>query len=481
METFDPSNPMGVNLDSDTPWDDEHPNPEDTPAGEKYLSGQARMAYRLAASHSNKLMHVYGLGWFYWTGTHWAEDTKGRALRAVTTVLQAAAAEWVETNEDALAKDVKACMSASAHEGVLKLAASAPQLSADVDDLDADPYLLNVSNGTLDLRTLDLRAPRPADRITRKTKGAYLPNLAPSDNWTRFLDVSLPNTEVRDMLQRYVGQALVGRTLEQKLLILTGRGGNGKSVWTGAIEFALGDYAITPQADMVLSKKHEGAFDGSVELRGRRWAVFSEVDKGRELAPATLKRLTGNDRITARQLYSKNITFSPSHSFAMVANHLPEVPDASRGMWRRLRVVPFDQEIAEEDQDQDLPMKLEAEADTVLTWAVMGWSDYSERGLAEPQSVLAATDSYQQKSDQLSRFLADCTTTGSIGTLNTTNLFALYEQWLGAASESSTYTRNKLSEAMKERGYDNRGKGHLWRKGNAPLMEVQGWRDHLSE
>ena len=42
-------------------------------------------------------------------------------------------------------------------------------------DLDADPWLLNCANGTLDLHTIALRAHNPADRITKVTHAAYLP------------------------------------------------------------------------------------------------------------------------------------------------------------------------------------------------------------------------------------------------------------------------------------------------------------------
>lgn len=35
----------------------------------------------------------------------------------------------------------------------------------------------------------------------------------------------------------------------------------------------------------------------------------------------------------------------------------------ARGMWRRLLVVPFEQEVPEDQMDEQLPNKLQAEAD----------------------------------------------------------------------------------------------------------------------
>lgn len=228
-----------------------HNVPTDYAEADASTSGQTRMAYRLAKAYNGRLLHVYGLGWLHWTGTHWAEDKTGAGTRAILDVLRQSHTEAF--GDDKLVRDVKACNSAPGIEGVLRIAAALPEFTSTVDDLDADPYLLNVANGTFDLRTMELRAHNPADRCTRVTTGAYRPETQ-GTTWRRFLATSLPDQHVREFLQRYVGQALVGRVVEQKLVILTGQGGNGKSVWTGAVEFTLGDYAITPQPDMLLAK-----------------------------------------------------------------------------------------------------------------------------------------------------------------------------------------------------------------------------------
>lgn len=426
-----------------------HGAPTDYAAADRETTGQTRMAYRLARHHAGGLLHVYGLGWLNWTGTHWAEDKTGAATRAVLDVLRTSHAEAF--TDDALRKDVKTCNSASGIEGVLRIAAALPEFTATVDDLDANPYLLNCANGALDLQTMQFRAHDPADRCTRITAGAYDPKTK-GTTWRKFLDTSLPDQNVQGFLQRYVGQALVGRVLEQKLAILTGEGGNGKGVFYGAVGFTLGEYAFAPQNDMLLTKKHESAFDGSVELRGRRWAVFSEVDKGRQLAAATVKRLTGDDLITARQLYQKNITFRPSHTFAMIANHLPEVPDTGHGMWRRLMVVPFDVTVPADQQDEDLKLKLEAEADAILTWAVEGWCDYQERGLDAPDAVLVATGEYRHQSDQIARFLSDATFTNPTVSCTTTVLHKHFQEWARLNDVDEVPGSRTFGEQLREHG-----------------------------
>lgn len=425
---------------------------------EEKFSKQNRIAYRVAREWEHRLMYVPELGWFHWTGTHWAEDTGDvHATRAVWHTLETA---WKDALADRdLERDVKACQTASAMEGVLRIAGKLPALTVTVDELDADPYLLNVANGTLDLRNLTLSAHNPADRLTHITRAAWHPGVT-SENWGPFLESSLPDPEVRSFLQRYVGQALIGTTVEQKLVILTGPGGNGKSVWKNAVEFALGTYAGTPQDDLLLAKKQQSAADGAIELRGVRWAVVSEVDKGRELAPAMVKKLTGGDLITSRRLYGQPVTFRPSHSLAMIVNHLPQVQDATGAMWRRLRVVPFDQTVPPEHQDQHLPVKLEAEADAVLAWAIEGLRDYQQRGrLDEPGAVLTATDQYQEDSNEVSKFLAQVTQQAPGASAKLTQLHQEYERW-ATLNDALPLGRNKLGDELRDRGVRKDSRGH---------------------
>lgn len=435
-----------------------HPDPESE------SSGQSRLAYRLARTEGGRLMHVSDLGWFYWDGKRWAEDRGGkRTRRAVNRMLRAAWRDAYPADE-ALQKDVQKSQSSAAKSGIITEAAALPEFAVEVEELDADPYLLNVDNGTIDLRTMELRAHDPADRCTKITAGAWRPD-STGPTWERFMTEVMPDKDTRDFLARYVGQALVGAVTEHKLAILTGTGGNGKGVWYGAVDFALGDYAITPQPDMLLARRSDSAFDGSVELRGARWAVFSEVDPGRALAPATLKRLTGGDKITGRQLYRNNISFVPSHTLAMVANHLPDVPDMSRGMWRRLLVVPFEQEVPEERIDEQLPNKLQAEADAILSWALAGWQEYSRPGsggLRPPAVVDAATTGYRQESDQLSKFVEEQTNDAPGMTVTTTALFRRYGEWVAELGEAPQLTgRTKFAEALTERmGWSKNSRGH---------------------
>jgi len=439
-------------------WCDRHAAPRSecgckrrTTTTENGLRGQVRIAYRLADTYGGHLIHVNGIGWHTWDGTRWTEDTTGAAKRAVLDVLQQALAESLHDRE--LRDDVRKCETSAGINGVLDIATALQPFAHSVTELDADPYLLNTATGTLDLRTLELRPHDPGDLITKRTRAAFVPD-AHGIVWEAFLDTSLPDVEVQEFLRRYVGLGLLGRVREHVLAIMTGQGRNGKGVFYGALAYALGDYASTAEPELFLARPGANPA-GEMDLRGARWVVVSESDSGRRLAQATMKRLTGGDTIKARRLYANFVEFTPSHTVAMVTNHLPVVNGNDPAVWARLRVVPFTQVIPPERQDKNLPEKLQLEADAILRWAVDGWRAYEEHGLAEPPAVLAATATYRADSDAILRFIeSECVTVPGVSA-TTRQLFTRWEAF-ATRDGADRITEKAFGQALDDKGFPAR-------------------------
>lgn len=410
--------------------------------------GQVRMAYCLADRHRGALLHVHGLGWHCWDGKRWILDDRGAATRAVVDTLRACLADSLGDKD--LRQDVRRCESAAGIAGVLTIASALQDFAATVGDLDADPYLLNVANGTLDLRTMELRPPDPGDRITKVTAAAYRPDCA-GLTWDAFLARVLPKEPVRRFLQRYAGLALCGQVLEHKLAILTGTGRNGKGVFYGALNHALADYAKVAEPDLFMHRDNAHP-TGEMDLLGVRWVVVSESEQGRRLAEATVKRLTGGDIIRARRMRQDFVEFRPSHTAALITNHLPKVRGDDPALWARLRVVPFDVVIPASEQDPELGTKLELEADAVLAWAIEGWLDYQDQGLAEPEAVEEATSAYQTDADAVARFLdAECLIGGPY-LVTVSDLWERWSRWrLDDGAEEMT--KKAFGEALERRGF----------------------------
>lgn len=436
--------------------------------GEKH-SGQVRMAYRLARTHRDQLLHVHGIGWHYFDGTRWVEDTNGHAERAVLEVLSAALAESVG-GDLKLRADVAKCESANGIAGVLAIAASLVEFAATVDDLDADPFLLNCANGTLDLRTRELRPHDPADRLSKITRGAYDPD-APAGEWATFLAEVLPDAEERAYLQRVIGQALYGRVTEHILPILIGEGANGKSTAYGALIHALGDYGTVMDPSLLMVRQHGGNVGPELmELRGARLVIGSETEEGRKLDEALMKRLTGGDPLTARRLYRDPVTWTPSHTLLYVTNHLPQVRANDPAVWRRVRVIPFDVVVPPENRDGDLPARLELHADAVLSWAVAGYFDYVDNGgMREPASVLRATDEYKAESDAVLRFVNEACFVSPAASATTRQLYTAWQAW-AVSDGADQMTERAFSGELERLGYPSRKTklGRVW-SGLKPL------------
>lgn len=429
-------------------------------------SGQVRMAYRLAATYRDRLLHVHGLGWHHWDNRRWALDHSGVADRAVLDILKSALVESVG-GDVTLRKDVRKCESHNGVQGVLGIASAIETFAATVEDLDADPYLINLANGTLDLRDLRLRPHSPSDRITKVTRAAYLQD-APSSTWTRFLNRVLPQDDVRHYLQRLAGLSLLGRVAEHILPILTGTGANGKGTTYKALCWALGDYASTAEPDLFMHR--DGAHPtGEMDLLGRRLIVVSESERDRRLAESTMKRLTGGDTIRARRMRQNFVEFEPSHLPLLITNHLPKVSGDDPAIWRRIRVIPFDVEIPKAERDPHLEERLQTEAEAVLAWALAGWADYQRRGsLDEPTAVLAATDNYQLASDALGRFTAErCATSSPSLKVENSKLFEAWEKWR-AADGASELSLRAFGAALDQKGWPaKKSNGRRWRWGIA--------------
>lgn len=415
---------------------------------DKGLRSHQRIAARFAQLYAGQCKHIIGMGWHYYDGKRWAADK--HAKRAHRLLQDLLAVSWNEAMSDKdLSVDVRSCMTANGSNGVLELASK--RLTADAEQMDADPYLLNVANGTLNLHTLVLQAHNPADNLTKVTRAGYDTN-ATSERWLNFLESSLPDLDIRLFLQRYMGSALIGRVLDHVLVVATGEGRNGKGVIADTMHHALGDYAVTASNDMLVTGRHGGASAGELsarmQLRGARFATMSELEKGAKLAESTMKSLTGGDNVPAKLMGQDFVEFRPSHSFFMLTNHLPKVDPTAEAVWARLRVIPFDISFLGRE-DPTLREDLELAADGVLSWAIAGLFNYQNEGLNAPEKVMAATTEYRAENDDVKQFIADRCALHVNGRITRASLHHEYMDWAkdsGAEQLSATDFKARIEK-----------------------------------
>src|SRR5215213_4388400 len=342
-------------------------------------------------------------------GRHWVRADTGedeRLLKSTVRGIYAEASEAEDSQErKAIADHAKRSESAKRINDALRLARSEPGIPILPHELDADPWLLNVLNGTVDLRTRELRPHDRRDLITKLAPVEYDPD-AKAPNFEAFLARILPSEALRRFVQRAIGYAATGVVSEEVLVILYGVGANGKSTLVNILMEALGDYAMQAAPELLLAKRGSHPTE-LADLFGARFVASVEVDEGRRLAEGLVKQLTGRDPIKARRMREDFWEFEPTHTVFLATNHRPEVRGTDHAIWRRIRLVPFEETIPKDEQDKKLAEKLRGEMPGILAWIVQGCLAYQQDGLGEPDKVRAATLDYRSEMDVLAGFIED--------------------------------------------------------------------------
>jgi putative DNA primase/helicase len=321
--------------------------------------------------------------------------------------------------------------SCSARQAMLTLAKQNPQLMITPEELDADPYALNVKNGTLDLKTGELRPHRAEDFITKILPINYDPK-AKAPRWTKFLTEILPDKAVRDFVLRWFGYCLTGDVSERMFVVFLGGGSNGKSVLINVIESVMGPYTTVAASTLLTSRDKDNHPTELADLFGVRLATTSEVKKGSVFDEEKLKRLTGGDIIKARRMHEDYWQFAPTFKLAILANHKPRVKDATSSFWDRVAIVPFEVRFTGKKINRKLTAQLKEEREGILAQLVAACTQWRSVGLSPPPAVTAATAEYKDEEDIAGRFLNECFVADKSATTPATIIIEKNKAWATA-------------------------------------------------
>jgi len=335
---------------------------------------------------------------------------------------------------------------------MISLAQSEPGMNLSITDFDTDQWAINCRNGTVDLRTGQLRPHERGELHMMRVPVAYDPN-ATYPTWEAFLARILPDPSVRRFMQRAIGYSLTGSTQEQKLFVAYGTGSNGKTTLFEAFATLLADYGQQARIETFTAKTHDGGIPNDLAaMVGARFISASESNEYVRLNTGLVKQLTGGDRIRARFLHREFFDFIPVAKFWLVTNHAPVIRDTSHGMWRRVVLIPFTEQIPDNEQDKELPVKLRAELPGILAWAVRGCLDWQREGLNPPQTVQEATQQYRAEMDTFAAFITDRCAEGRNGFVTSAMLYKAYRAWCEDTGERPD-TQTAVGKRLRERGY----------------------------
>jgi P4 family phage/plasmid primase-like protien len=350
--------------------------------------------------------------WLYWDGRRWRPDlgdlkVTEMAKRTARRILRESERNGMDDGvKKAIIEHGRKSEKAERVRAMIHMARSEPGVPVAAAELDRDPYVFNVLNGTLDLRTGVLAPHRREDLLT-KLAPVRFDSAAKAPRWESFVSqIMAGNASLVGFLRRHAGYALTALVQDHGIAIFHGEGSNGKSTYVRALQRVWGrEYSRSAPAEMLMVRKNEAHSSERVILVGTRLVTCVEVDEGARLAEALLKQLTGDDRLSARRLYGEAFDFDPSHKIVACVNHRPVIRGSDHAIWRRIWLVPFD--VTFKNPDRGLGAALAAEASGILNWALQGCREYLAEGLNPPPEVLAAMADYRSAMDQVGRFLED--------------------------------------------------------------------------
>jgi putative DNA primase/helicase len=347
----------------------------------------------LAFDHSQQV-------WYVWDGARWAADKTGLAFDRAREFARRASRSALATEKE------KAAMGRiSFIRAVDGFARADQRLAVHQGMWDADPWLMGVPNGVVDLRTGKMRRAQPAEWISRQC--AVAPSSKPPAMWLAFLDdATRGDEEAQAFLQRLAGYFLTGDVTEEMLAFLYGPGGNGKGVFVSTITGIMADYAVAMPMDAFTAEARMPQEYYRAQMAGARLVTASETEAGRTWAESQIKELTGNEApVSARHPYGRPFTYRPQFKLMFVGNHAPRLKGRSQAMERRLRIVPFEHEPA--NRDSSLKDKMRAEWPQILGWMLQGCMTWQAERLGTAKAIAAASSAYFEQQDGFGQWMAE--------------------------------------------------------------------------
>lgn len=411
--------------------------------------------------------------WLFWDRTsgrwEYSSDLIMRLAEDTTFKMLEEAAEKAQSGNSELSiatfKHAMKSQSLKSLKNQVEHAQSVQGVAVGLNQLDANPYLLCVLNGTINLKTGLLRDAKREDLITKQAHVIY-DSTAQCATWLSFLErIFAGDSEMISFVQRAIGYSLTGLISEQVLFLAHGFGANGKSVLLNVIAGLLGDHAANAQADSLMAKRDNSGINNDIaRLRGARFVSTSETEDGKRFAEAQLKQLTGGDLVTARFLYGEYFEFKPAFKVWMAANHKPIINGDDLGIWRRIILIPFNVTIPEGERDGQLINKLSHECPGILNWALQGCLDWQRVGLSVPVVVRNATESYKQDMDSLGQFLDECCEIKPSKDCSAKALYTSYKEW-AEANGLYPLSAKRLGQKLVERGFKKRKSSDIYYEG----------------
>lgn len=436
----------------------------------KYDMTDTGNAKRLRDKYGNIIRYSYNRKkWYFWDGKLWRIDDSGEVKKLADVIVddikREAFLEQDEKTQMDMLKWANKTASSRGKESMIKECQHLDGIPAAPDVFDAYTDYINCQNGIINLRNGELIPHDSNFMMSKICLAEYDPSGKQPKRWLEFIDeITNGDKELQDYIQRCIGYSLSGSTKEQCAYFVYGMGNNGKSTFLDTIADLLGGYASNAQPDTVMMRKFGdgGAMSDIARLKSSRFVTCEEPTEGVRLNEGLLKQLTGGSRVTCRFLYGDEFEYTPEFKIWVATNHKPIVRGTDFGIWRRIKLIPFEVTIPKDKVDKNLKYKLRDEFPQILAWAVQGCIKWQKYGMTEPACVVEATKEYKVEMDLLASFIEQCIEVDydSDVRIPASELFRVYSKWAKENNEyemSSKKFFREISKKLPDKGRSGTG------------------------
>lgn len=419
--------------------------------GGRYPANDIGNAQRLLDRHSEDMYWVANGkegDWRIWDGDRWRVDEDGlveRWAREVSDEIVAEARRMpVEPKKGSHANAVREAQIkfgiATGNDSRIRALLSRaktldPARTVLAERFDSDPRLLAVANGVIELNRdgAKFRPARREDFLSRNTNTAFVRGRR-SAAWDSYLDLFMPDLELRRFLQKVTGYGMLGGNPAKVITFFQGLTNTGKSTFNNMLNDVFGDYSYAMEMSALRGTWGNAPREDIASIINARFAVASETsDSGVELHADQIKRFTGDDDVPYRSLFGHQKSQRPQFLATVATNSPPTIKGVDKALHNRLLVIPFNHAVPGDPNEKGTELRDDRDARIAfLAWAVEGWDIYCEEGMGRntwPIAVLLEVQAYKEALSDVSAFVAECCEEGPDYAYKAGELYAAFSQW----------------------------------------------------
>jgi putative DNA primase/helicase len=378
--------------------------------------------------------------WYIWDGKRWAKDEDRWIWRIFDDFIPglygvAAKIEDLDTRTNLIKWISSIDKKRENKNSVLKTISEYHPVACVMESFDCQPYLLNVLNGTIDLRNGNIKKPDPRDMITKLAPTKYVEG-SRAQIWDDEIDVfAHPNPAY---MKREMGSSIYPRPGKKPFYFVHGEKNSAKSTIFGAVGGALGnDYVSVMQATSFQKgtfTNPDGARDDLASLAGVRLVIVEETDDVAELDVTLLKRLTGGLTTKVRALRGHVFDLQPDFTLWFASNYLPHLKETDDAVWDRARLIDFIKQLKKDEIDKHFSEKLATPEvrSAILSWLVEGCVESQKTDSAEPESIRKSTENARYGTVDINAYVKLFTDKNPDGAISGPEFNKALNEWLKA-------------------------------------------------